>query len=141
MPQLQLPATLEQLASVNEFLEKNIPSDFQNILTSVELVAEELLVNVFSYAYPEGSEGSAEIVLRQVCFDGEPMLCFTVKDWGAPFNPFSEAPTPDLSLDTESRPIGGLGIYLIRSVTAHQAYSREESANIIDVYFARSAEV
>jgi anti-sigma regulatory factor (Ser/Thr protein kinase) len=140
MPQLQVPATLEQLEAVNGFLEKNIPLDFRNVLPNVELVAEELLVNVFSYAYPEGSEGKAEIVLRQVSFDNEPMLCFTVKDWGSPFDPFSEAPIPDLSLDTESRPIGGLGVYLIRNVTAHQAYSREENANIIDVYFARSAD-
>lgn len=136
MPQLQLPATLEQLAVVNEFLESNLPDAFQPLLPNVELVAEELLVNVFSYAYPEGSEGSAEVVLRQVSFDGRDMLCFTVKDWGAPFDPFSEAPAPDLSLDAESRPIGGLGIYLIQNVTEHQAYSREDDANIIDVYFA-----
>ncbi|WP_446424046.1 ATP-binding protein [Mailhella sp.] len=136
MPQLHLPATLEQLAVVNSFLETNVPAAFRAQLPNVELAAEELLVNVFSYAYPEGSEGMAEVGLREVSFDGRAMLCFTVKDWGAPFDPFAEAPAPDLSLDTESRPIGGLGVFLIRSVTAHQAYSREGDANIIDVYFA-----
>lgn len=136
MPQLQLPATLEQLAVVNGFLEANIPGPFRPVLPNVELVAEELLVNVFSYAYPEGETGQAEVALAEVSFDGAPMLCFTVKDWGAPFDPFVEAPAPDLSLDTESRPIGGLGIYLIRSVTAHQSYSREAEANIINVFFA-----
>ena len=136
MPQLHLPANLEQLAVVNSFLGENVPSTFRALLPNVELVAEELLVNVFSYAYPEGSVGLAEVALREVSFDGTTMLCFSVKDWGAPFDPFAEAPAPDLSLDTESRPIGGLGVFLIRSVTAHQAYSREGNANIIDVYFA-----
>lgn len=136
MPQLHLPATLEQLAAVNSFLEANVPAAFRALLPNVELAAEELLVNVFSYAYPEGSEGMAEVALREVSFDGRAMLCFTVKDWGAPFDPFAEAPAPDLTLDTVSRPIGGLGVFLIRSVTAHQAYSREGDANIIDVYFA-----
>ena len=136
MPQLHLPATLEQLAAVNSFLEANVPAAFRALLPNVELAAEELLVNVFSYAYPEGSDGMAEVALREVSFDGRAMLCFTVKDWGAPFDPFAEAPAPDLTLDTESRPIGGLGVFLIRSVTAHQAYSREGDANIIDVYFA-----
>ena len=136
MPQLQLPATLEKLATVNEFLSANTPDSFRAVMPNIELVAEELLVNVFSYAYPEGSTGMAEVTLREVNFDGAPMLCFTVKDWGGAFDPFSEAANPDLSLDTESRPIGGLGIYLIRNVTAHQVYSRDGDANIIDVYFS-----
>ena len=135
MPQLQLPATLEQLAAVNEFLTANTPAAFSSLLPNIELVAEELLVNVFSYAYPEGTTGMAEVTLREVNFDGKPMLCFSVKDWGGAFDPFSEAAAPDLSLDAESRPIGGLGIYLIRNVTAHQSYCREEGANLIDVYF------
>ena len=136
MPQLHVPARLEQLAAVNSFLSENIPPRFLPALLNVELVTEELLVNVFSYAYPEGTTGNAEIALREVFFDGEDMLCFSVRDWGSPFNPFAEAPSPDISLDAESRPIGGLGIYLIRNVTTHQAYSREDGANRIDVYFS-----
>ena len=136
MPQLHVPARLEQLAAVNSFLKENIPDRFLPVLLNLELVTEELLVNVFSYAYPEGTVGKAEITLREIFFDGQDMLCFSVKDWGSPFNPFAEVPAPDLSLDTESRPVGGLGIYLIRSVTTHQAYSREEGLNCIDVYFA-----
>ena len=136
MPQLHVPARLEQLASVNAFLTENIPQRFLPVLLNLELVTEELLVNVFSYAYPEGTTGNAEIAMREVFFDGQDMLCFSVKDWGAPFNPFAEAPAPDLSLDTENRPIGGLGIYLIRNITTHQAYTREDGANIIDVFFS-----
>ena len=136
MPQLMLPAKLEQLEPINEFLAANTPEEFKDQKANIELVAEELLVNVFSYAYPEGEEGKAEVGLREVHFDGETLLCFSVTDWGAPFNPFAEAPEPDLTLDTESRPIGGLGIFLIRSVSKHQAYSRDDGANIIEIYFA-----
>lgn len=136
MPQLKLPATLEQLVPVNEFLAAHTPEAYRALKGNIELVAEELLVNVFSYAYPEGTEGRAEVGLREVHFDGHDLLCFSVKDWGTPFNPFEEAPSPDLTLDTESRPIGGLGIFLIRSVTVHQAYSRDEDANTIEVYFS-----
>ena len=114
MPQLRLPATLEQLGPVNEFLAAHTPETYRALKSSIELVAEELLVNVFSYAYPEGTEGRAEIGLREVYFDGAWLLCFSVKDWGRPFNPFEEAKSPDLTLDAESRPIGGLGIFLIR---------------------------
>lgn len=136
MPLLRLPAKLENLASVNEFLAQNVPAEFSAILPNVELVAEELLVNVFSYAYPEGSTGQAEVDIEKVEFQGQPMLRFTVKDWGTPFNPFEEAPVPDLTLDAESRPIGGLGIFLIKNVSAHQSYRFEEDANIINIFFA-----
>lgn len=136
MPQIKLPATLEQLGPVNEFLSSHTPEAYRGLKANIELVAEELLVNVFSYAYPEGAEGRAEVGLREVSFDGASFLCFSVKDWGTPFDPFEEAESPDLTLDTESRPIGGLGIFLIRSVTAHQAYSRDDGANIIEVYFS-----
>ena len=135
MPQLHLPATLEQLAAVNSFLEANVPAAFRALLPNVELAAEELLVNVFSYAYPEGRVGKAEVALQETSLDGRPALCFTVKDWGLPFDPFEEAPVPDLTLDTESRPIGGLGVYLIRNVTDRQCYQREDDANRIDVFF------
>jgi anti-sigma regulatory factor (Ser/Thr protein kinase) len=135
MPLLRVPARLEQLASVNTFIVEQTPSAFTSVIPNIELVAEELLVNVFSYAYPEGTTGNAEVTLKEVFFDGEPTLCFSVSDWGSPFNPFSEAPVPDLSLDTENRPIGGLGIHLIRNVTAHQGYCRENGSNHIDVYF------
>lgn len=141
MPQLNVPARLEHLAVVNEFLAANIPAKFAAVKPNLELVAEELLVNVFSYAYPEGTVGRAEVTLRTVWFDDEETLCFSVKDWGSPFNPFAEALAPDLSLDTESRPIGGLGIYLIKNVSAHHAYCLEEGANCIDIFFCLPEQV
>ncbi|MBR6625757.1 MAG: ATP-binding protein, partial [Mailhella sp.] len=81
MPQLKLPATLEQLVPVNEFLAAHTPEAYRALKGNIELVAEELLVNVFSYAYPEGTEGRAEVGLREVHFDGRDLLCFSVKDW------------------------------------------------------------
>ena len=79
MPKLHVPARLEQLAAVNSFLKDNIPEKFLPLLLNLELVTEELLVNVFSYAYPEGVTGNAEIALKEIFFDGRDMLCFSVR--------------------------------------------------------------
>jgi len=136
MATLRVPATLEQLDSINTFITQSTPPEFTPLVNNIQLVAEEILVNVFSYAYPDKEMGKAEITCRPVYFDGEPFLCLSVRDWGPPFNPFAEVPVPDLTLDAESRPIGGLGIYLIKSVTAHQAYSRHDDSNLLDMYFA-----
>lgn len=133
MPSITVPATLSNLAAAQDYLKAHIPPAFAAQTANVLLVAEELLVNVFSYAYPEGAEGKAEIRLE---VRGE-RLVFTVRDWGAPFNPFTEAPAPDLTSDIDTRPMGGLGIYLIRKVSEHQAYAYEAGANTITIDFAR----
>ena len=136
MATLSVPAKLENLEAINAFLGMNIPERYMPVLSQVELAAEELLVNVFSYAYPHGA-GTAEIHCHEVWLDDVPYLCFKARDWGEPFNPFQDAPTPNLTADVEDRPIGGLGVYLIKSVVAHYAYSFYEQANTIELYFAR----
>lgn len=93
MATLSVPASLEQLANVNAFIHETIPSSYRPLIPQVELAAEELLVNVFSYAYPD-VPGEAQVACREVRLDNVPYFCFKVQDWGAPFDPFLEAPVP-----------------------------------------------
>lgn len=139
MPKLKVPATLENLQAVNLFIGENLPSDCEFLRPKIELVAEELLVNVFTYAY-EGGEGDAEVGCREVFFDNEEFFCFWVSDSGKPFNPFLEAPIPDLTLDAENRPIGGLGIHLIKSLVRHFSYSYTDRNNLIELYFSKECD-
>ncbi len=136
MATLTLPATLEHLQQVNVFIGEHIPERFAGLVPQVELAAEELLVNVFSYAYPEGETGSAEVHCREIMLDGAPYFCFAVRDWGGRFDPFEEAPEPDVSLGVEERPVGGLGVFLIKSMVAHYAHSYVDGSNLIELYFA-----
>ena len=53
----------------------------------------------------------------------------------APFDPFLEAPKPDTSLDIEERPVGGLGVHLVKNVSAHHCYSGTDGENTIELYF------
>ena len=112
MATLSVPASLEQLANVNAFIHETIPSSYRPLIPQVELAAEELLVNVFSYAYPD-VPGEAQVACREVRLDNVPYFCFKVQDWGAPFDPFLEAPVPDVSLGVDERPVGGRGIHFI----------------------------
>ncbi|MDY6010496.1 MAG: ATP-binding protein [Duodenibacillus sp.] len=138
MPTIKVPARLENLDVAKEYLKKAIPEAFAAQTSNVLLVAEELLVNVFSYAYPEGVEGEAAVSLDVVNFDGEDKLVFKVIDWGEPFNPFEEAPVPDLTLDIDSRPVGGLGIFLIKQVSEKQTYRYIDNANSIWIVFGKT---
>lgn len=138
MPTIVVPAKMDHLDDAKDYLKKAIPPAYALQTANVILVAEELLVNVFSYAYPDGTEGEAEISIGLVEDDGEEMLQFTVRDWGKPFDPFEEAPVPDLSLDVEGRPIGGLGIFLIKQVSQKQFWAYEDGTNYIRILFGKT---
>lgn len=136
-PTLKLPSSLESLKPVFEFIDSSLPEEFRAQQSNIELVAEELLVNVFSYAYEDGNQGDAVIGLKKIFIDTEEFLAFMVKDWGKPFNPFSQAKSPDLTLDIDERPIGGLGVFLIRQISDHQLYSYSDNCNTIYVFFSK----
>ncbi len=90
-------------------------------LSSVNLAIEEALVNSVLYAYPKGTKGEVELTAE---WEEEPKeLVFTLKDQGIPFNPL-EAKEADTTLGLEERPIGGLGIFLVRTLMSEVAYQR-----------------
>lgn len=137
MPSLTVPASLEQLARVHAYIREHVPCEYEEVLGHVLLAAEELLVNIFTYAY-QGAHGPAEVDCRLVQRDGQKFLCFMVKDWGPAFDPFHEAPAPDLDRTIDDRPIGGLGIHLIKTLATHVSYTRLHDANVVELYFAKS---
>ncbi len=92
------------------------------------LAIEEALVNIFNYAYPD-SEGYVELS----CIEEEKgNLVIEIKDTGIPFNPLL-MDTPDLNSDIEKRKVGGLGIYLIKTLVDELDYRREGRTNILKI--------
>ena len=95
----------------------------------IELVLEETLVNVMKYAYPE-TPGELELILRP---DGN-RLVITIVDTGVPFDPLARE-DPDLELDLEDRPIGCLGIFLIKQLTDEVTWQRCGERNCLQLTF------
>ena len=93
---------------------------------SLNLALEEAVTNVIMYAYPEGSDGLVDIeaVIHK------DMLKFIIADSGKPFDP-TAAPEADITLDVDDRPIGGLGIFLVRNIMDSVFYKREDGKNIL----------
>jgi anti-sigma regulatory factor (Ser/Thr protein kinase) len=131
-----LPATPEHLSAIHEFLEQKVPGEFAGVLFKIEMAVEELIMNIFHHAYETEGAGKAMISCRRVDLDGAVFLRVGVRDWGRPYNPLAEAPRPDLEAGLEERPIGGLGIHIVRTVAAHYCYSRDQDANDLELFFA-----
>ena len=59
-------------------------------------------------------------------------LDFTLTDSGIPFDP-TAANMPDITLDATDRPVGGLGIYLVRSIMDSVTYERVDGKNVLSM--------
>jgi anti-sigma regulatory factor (Ser/Thr protein kinase) len=124
---LTLTATLGSLQPALDFIRKgateaNLPEDRAG---QVEVIIEETLMNISRYAYPQGAGGDLTIKYW-IPAPGE--LRFEVADQGREFDPLAASP-PDLTLDLGDRPIGGLGLVLIRSYADSLTYRREHGWN------------
>jgi len=91
----------------------------------LDLVIEEIFMNVCCYAYPDGRQGVVTLTYA-VPAPGE--LSIEVADQGVEFNPLTAAP-PDLTLSLENRPIGGLGIVLVKTLAPSISYRRDRDWN------------
>lgn len=54
-------------------------------------------------------------------------------DDGHPFDPLTDAPTPDVTAGVESRGIGGLGIFIVKKMAKTTEYRREDGRNVLTV--------
>ena len=88
---------------------------------------EEVFVNIAHYAYPNGS-GTVQLAIEH---DPEAhTVTFRLTDSGIPFDPLSHQ-DPDLSLPAEERPIGGLGIYMMKKTMDRVRYEYRSGQNIL----------
>ena len=92
----------------------------------INLALEEAVVNVMEYAYPSGTKG--DVTIEAVSSDV--WLKFTIIDSGASFDPTVQADA-DISLSLEERPIGGLGIHLVRQLMDSINYERIDGLNVL----------
>jgi serine/threonine-protein kinase RsbW len=132
---LTLPAQIESLAEFRRFVRDGATETgiAPEQIDKLDLVMEEILVNVARYAYrPE--VGTVEVAWRRLAAG---KLHFEISDSGRPFDPV-EANPPDLSRGLADRPIGGLGVFLARTLVESMAYRREAGRNILSFDFPGS---
>ena len=92
----------------------------------VNLALDEVLANVILHGFQDSAEH--EIIVRVWLESG--CVGVEVEDDGLCFNPL-DAPEPDLTGPIEDRPIGGLGIYLVKNIMDELDYQRREGRNCL----------
>ena len=119
------PRQVSQLSTfVKDVLARALSDEKQR--GEIRLAVEEAVVNVMEYAYPTAVEGDVTIDAK---FDGQ-WVKFVISDSGIAFDP-TKASYADTTLSAEDRPIGGLGILLVRRLMDSINYERVDGRNIL----------
>lgn len=133
MGKIRLPAEMENLEELLDFVvtEARKAGFPARRVSEIRLVAEEVLVNIFSYAYPEtGGHVSINCSVREDFFFLE------ILDGGVPFN-IMAAPDPNVSSCLSERSVGGLGIVFVKKMATETSYVREKGRNRLTLVFAK----
>ena len=129
--ELTMLATLENIVPVTDFINAELekldcPLKAQ---MQIDVAVDELFGNIARYAYNPDT-GPATV---RVEVDPDPMsVLITFIDHGKPYDPLSNK-APDITAPVEDRPIGGLGIFLVRKTMDDVSYEYRNGQNILRI--------
>lgn len=122
------PATREGLAASSDFLDEILADADPALASSLHVMLDEIASNVVNYSGADSFEVAAAVA-------GGTSARLMVSDNGKPYDPLAHA-DPDTTLSAKDRPIGGLGILIVKKMADFVFYRREGNRNILT--FAKS---
>ena len=129
MKKLTFQANISELNKVHEFIEKESEkfNYSPKIIHQVHMIAEEIFINIVSYAYkPDDKNQNVMLTLEFNPKD----LFIKFEDNGVPYNPLKNE-DPDTSLSLEMRPVGGLGIFIVKHIADSIDYKYNDGKNTL----------
>ena len=125
---ITLPNDVQEVPQLAAFVEEVCESYGVDMMTTMQmnLALEEAVVNVMSYAYPEGTKGYVDIS----ALSESDCLTFVISDSGKPFDPTTKGEV-DTTLPAEERSIGGLGIHLVKQLMDSIQYEYKDGHNVL----------
>lgn len=128
MSSMTLPAKMENMELLVQFISDQARKrGFSGKrVKEIELAAEEALVNIIHYAYPD-LQGDIVVQCTQ---EASRQFVIDIEDTGIAFNVLS-LKDPDISANISDREIGGLGVFLIRKLMDDVHYCRDNEKNVL----------
>ena len=127
--------TIEALVSNNKVVISFVNDELARfeVLNSVRVeivtVVEEIFLNIANYAY---GDGQGDATLRMEIDEDKRTVTLTFIDSGKEFDPLAQD-EPDIFLPIDERPIGGLGILMVKKMMDSASYCREDDKNFFTV--------
>jgi len=121
---LVIDANIREVTRLNAFI-KEVSAELKledSMAKNIRLAVEEAVVNIIDYAQTETVEVEA--------YSNGEALRIVIRDSGVAFDP-TEVREADTSLSAEERPVGGLGILLVRQLMDSINYERIAGKNVL----------
>lgn len=97
-----------------------------SLLPALHIILDEIASNIVKHS---GAD-DFELAIRQL--DDPPGIKLTFSDGGRPFDPLAQS-EPDTTLPVEERPIGGLGIMMVRKMASSIEYRQKAGRNVLTI--------
>ena len=125
MKELLIDAVIENLDEVLDFVNAELKTMGCALKTQhqIAIAVEEVFVNIANYAY---NPGKGPVLIRMKLSGDD--LEIVVEDSGKPYNPL-EQPEPDIKASANDRPIGGLGVFMVKKIMDTIEYLNENGTN------------
>jgi serine/threonine-protein kinase RsbW len=130
----EIPRAAAELETWAESLDVPMPD-----LMALQLALEETITNVITHGYRDAPAGTRHFTVEFSTPGGAglqprpaaPMrIRLTITDDAPAYDPLAR-PEVDTSLPLEDRPVGGLGVHLVKKLTTHAAYERRDERNVL----------
>ena len=122
----EMPSRLDAIAPLAEAVEAVLP-ERPDLAFSANLCLEELITNTIHH----GLKGREDGRIRVRISISDDWLEIVLKDDAPRYDPFVASPVPDLDLDLDERPVGGLGVHLVRQLMDDARAYYDGSGNLI----------
>lgn len=132
MDQITVNASVDQVKAVTRFVNDHLdaPGCSVRARVQVNVAIDEIFSNIARYAYTSGT-GPVTVGIE---VKGDPQ-CAIIQfiDRGRPYDPLA-AEIPDITrLPKEERPVGGLGLFMVKKITDDISYEYKDGQNILTI--------
>lgn len=131
MKELTVDAAVENIEVVTDFVNEELEKLDCPLKArrQIDVAIDELFGNIARYAYsPDVGKATVRFSVEENPLE----VTITFIDNGIPFNPLEKS-NPDTSLSAEERPIGGLGIFLVKKSMDLVEYEYKNGQNILKI--------
>ena len=129
MNEFLIEAKVENLDAVLAFVDEQLEAAEcpRRTQTQIDIAVEEIFVNIAHYAY---APGTGAVTIRAQVGGDPPAMTLTFLDHGVPYDPLARE-DPDITLPAADRPIGGLGIYMVKKIMDEVLYEYRDEQNTL----------
>lgn len=124
MKTLTLTPTMDAMAPATAFFESALEEAgvSMKVIAQVNIAVDEIFSNIARCSGATTAKLDCDLTETQV------LLRFT--DNGVPYDPTAK-PDPDITLSAEERPIGGLGIFMVKKSMDEVRYEHKDGCNVL----------